>query len=521
MRVILVMFVVMPAFIAPVYGEEVSDYDVGIDLIRCYRNSGDFEKAEILLTLMLREQSANEKILSNDSMIDAIQCYLREGKAGKAETLLNAVLPQYPDNLLSYDTGIDAVKQYIKDEQFQKAEVTLKGMLQRYPDNIELLTMLARILFWQKRYDESLDEYAKALNLQEDEAVKGERAKVEAAKMISEVNALLEKGETNQAKAMLISLFESKREQYNSGYQLGMLYIKEREYDKAVEIFRQLMILFPEDRGFAALYVESLILNGDISKAGEALNALPDDFKAYLSREREDLFYRVRRNYFNITGTFVDYSGNYKNERDASLELSQRIRELTFVLNTLYASRFGLHDSQISLDVYSKLGEMTKRWGYISLSVSPDAQFLPKTAFGGEIYQGYGKSEISLGYKRMNFSDTSIDMFFPGVIFYLPSSFALNEKIYMIPQNSTFSLVSTLNYEPNYRIRSLCSLAAGNAADRFGSVQDVQKYTTVASRLRTEYRFVPSVSVGAEISYEYRAHLYSTYGGTLFSSYWW
>jgi YaiO family outer membrane protein len=164
---------------------------------------------------------------------------------------------------------------------------------------------------------------------------------------------------------------------------------------------------------------------------------------------------------------------------------------------------------------------MTKRWGYISLSVSPDAQFLPKTAFGGEIYQGYGKSEISLGYKRMNFSDTSIDMFFPGVIFYLPSSFALNEKIYMIPQNSTFSLVSTLNYEPNYRIRSLCSLAAGNAADRFGSVQDVQKYTTVASRLRTEYRFVPSVSVGAEISYEYRAHLYSTYGGTLFSSYWW
>jgi YaiO family outer membrane protein len=381
--------------------------------------------------------------------------------------------------------------------------------------------MLARILFWQKQYDESLDEYAKALNLRGDEAVKEERAKVEGAKAIHEAEVLIEKGETQQAKAILISLFESQREQYNAGYQLGMLFIKEREYDKAVEIFRRLMMLFPEDKGFAALYIESLILNGDITKAAEALDALPDDFKAYLSREREDLFYRVRRNYFNITGSFVDYSGNYANERDVSLEISQRIRELTFVFNTLSASRFGLHDDQISLDVYSKLGEQTKRWGYISLSVSPDARFLPKTSFAGEIYQGYGKSEISVGFRRMNFSDTSINMFFPGVIFYLPSGLALTEKIYIVPQNGTFSLVSTLNYEPNYRVRGLYSLAVGNSSDRIGSLQDLQKYTTLSSRLRTEYRLTPSVSVGAEISYEYRAHLYSTYGTTLFCSYWW
>jgi YaiO family outer membrane protein len=191
------------------------------------------------------------------------------------------------------------------------------------------------------------------------------------------------------------------------------------------------------------------------------------------------------------------------------------------VLNALDAYRFGLHDNQVSLDVYSKLGEKTKRWGYISMSVSPDAQFLPKTAFGGEIYQGYGKSEISLGFRRMNFSDTSINMFFPGIIYYLSSGFALNEKIYIIPQNATFSLVSTLNYEPNYRFRGLYSLAAGNAADRIGSLQDLQKYDTVSNRLRAEYRFVPAVSIGAEISYEYRAHLYNTYGATLFSSYWW
>jgi tetratricopeptide (TPR) repeat protein len=322
MRVILVIFIVMPVFIVPVYGEEVSDYDIGIDLIKCYRNSGEVEKAEDLLTIMLRGYSANEKILRNDSIIDAVHCYLKEGEAGKAEALLNAVLHQYPDNLLSYDAGIDAVKQYIKNEEFRKAEVTLEGMLQRYPDNIELLTILARILFWQKRYDESLDEYAKALNLQNDESVREEKEKVKVAKMIHEVDALIERGETHQAEAALISLFESQRAQYDSGYRLGMLYIKEREYDKAVEIFRRLMILFPEDRGFAALYIESLILNGDITKAGAELNALPEDFKAYLSREREDLFYRVRRNYFNIIGSFFAYTGNYENEHDASLENS-------------------------------------------------------------------------------------------------------------------------------------------------------------------------------------------------------
>lgn len=519
---LLAVLLVISVLIDPVYGEDVSDYDTGIDLIRCYRESGEVQKAEDLLEVMLRGPRDDRKVLRNDAFIDAIRCYLREGQLQKAENLLKAAPQQHPEDIsLTYDTGIEAVKESVKEGDFLKAERIVKKLSEQYPDNIELLTVSARLLFWQKRYDESLEEYERIVRLHDDETVRREMAKVEVARIISRADILIGKGENRQAEAILMPLFESKREQYDSGYRLGMLYIKEREYDEAKEIFRTLKTLFPEDRGFAALYVESLILNGEIRKAEDELNALPEDVKTQLSRERDDLFYRVKRNFARVTGTFLNYSGNYKNERDVTLEISQRIREMTFVIAASSVHRFGLHDDQITLDVYSLLGEKTKRWGYLSFSVSPDPEFLAKTVFGGEIYQGYKGTEISLGYRRMNFKLTSVDILLPGVVFYLPSGFSLAEKLYLVPNNHSFAVVSTLHYEPSHRFWGSYSFSVGNSAETIRSATDVVKVPTFSNRLRTEYRFAPSLSMGAEVSYEYRRNLYSDYGATLFSRYWW
>jgi hypothetical protein len=142
-----------------------------------------------------------------------------------------------------------------------------------------------------------------------------------------------------------------------------MLYIRQREYEKAHQIFSELKSLYPDDKGFEALYIESLILMGEIKKAKEKLHALPDDKKTSLYSFRDDLFYRVKRNYLMIKGELYDYTRGIEDGKKYSIRLRQRLFEKTFVLNYSNVQRFGKTDNQFGMDIYSKLGEKTKRWG--------------------------------------------------------------------------------------------------------------------------------------------------------------
>lgn len=422
----------------------------------------------------------------------------------------------------SYDTGIERVKKAIRSNDFIQAELILRQMLKRYPDNQELLSMLARVLFWQKKYDESIEVFKRALQIRYDESLKEELEKVETAKILNESTLMLKKGDIEQAKERFTEIFETKKEEYESGYNLGMIYIREREYKKAVEMFNYLLSKFPNDIGFKALYIESLILNRELKTAKNELFSLPEKEKNYLSIERPDLFYRVKKNYFKISGSWYDsLEEGRSSEQETYLEISQRINNFTFVINTLYATRYGLHDKQITFDVYSSQGEKSKRWGFLSLSISPNAKFLPKISFGGEIYQAFGNSEISLGYRHMSFKDTSVDILIPGIIIYLPYNLSLNERLYLVPKNGAYAILSTIHYEPNHKIRAFYSIAIGKAVDRIGVLQDIQKISTITNRLGLEWRISPDFSVGSEFSHEFREDTYTKYGLTIFSRIWW
>ena len=204
----------------------------------------------------------------------------------------------------NYDTGINVIKVLISNKDFAGAEDVLKTMLKQYPDNTELLSILASVLFWQKKYDESIDTYRKILQLKDDDSLRMKMEKVFLAKIIHETDLMIKEGKTSDAEVILRFLFDSGIEEYESGYKLGMLYIKERDYKKAIDVFKRLKETFPEDRGFTALYIESLILNGNLKEAKKDLYSLPEEIRDYIYREREDLFYRVRREYIKVSGGF-------------------------------------------------------------------------------------------------------------------------------------------------------------------------------------------------------------------------
>jgi YaiO family outer membrane protein len=229
----------------------------------------------------------------------------------------------------------------------------------------------------------------------------------------------------------------------------------------------------------------------------------------------------AKENYLMVKWAFYEYTKGIDDERNYIIELSQKIKKITIITGYSNIHRFGSKDHQIGVDIYSTLGGGTKRWGYVALSISPDADFLPRWTIGSAIYQGYRNFEFSIGYTHMRFKTSTVDIFIPGVIVYFPYGVFLNERFYFIPKNSTSTLVSILNYNPNHKIRGFYSFAFGKSAEDISTLQDVEKFTTYSHRLGIEYRINTPLSIGAELYYRHRKALYDTSGISIFSRYWW
>jgi len=425
------------------------------------------------------------------------------------------------EETINYDTGLQKVRDYTKTKNFQEAETLLKGMLSRYPDNSELLEMLGRILFWEKKYDESLTVYKRLLEVRPSQKAEEDMNRVISAKELQIAQELQDRGNIKEAEERLKLLYNSGRDRYSAGYQLGILYIRQRDYDEALKIFSELRTYYPEDSGFEELYLESLILTGNISMAKEGLNSLPEDRRAKLHDRRDDLFYRVRRNYMMIGTTWGDYDQGMKDERQHDVKWRQRIAEKTFVFSFSNIERFGITDSQAGLEIYSKLGEKTKRWGYLSFTASPGADFLPRWTAEAAAYQGYRNLDLSLGYAHMEFNSSSVDRLMPGIIVYLPYRLALNETLFINLRRGTTTLLSKIHYEPNHKFNCYYSYSSGSSAEEIGSLQDIEKISTYSHGAEFEYRFVEQFSIGAGLKFSRRENSYTQNDITFFAKYWW
>ena len=552
------IFLFFPAFLGhSAHAEETLTYASGIETVRVMIGNNDFAGAEQTLRAMLELFPDNPEVLSllarvlfwqkkyDESLETYRQVLLIGGNGQIREEMEKVLLARLMDNLDAasaegetagseavlrslfemdrekYAAGYKLGLLYMRQKDFSRAEEMFRELSRLYPGNADVLSLLAQVLFWQKKYDESLETYRQVLLIGGNGQIREEMEKVLLAKTSDRVDLLIAEGRNEEARQMLEKLFSEETLLRETGYKLGMLYIREREYEKAVTVFQKLAALFPDDPDLRALQVEALILNGNVGLASHALEGLADDMRDNLRQSREDLYYRVRRNYLKFSGGQWNLSGRPEDEREISMQISQRIQDRTFVFAADNISRYGSHDTQWRLEMYSKLGEKTPTWGYLSFSYSPDADFLPKTTFGGELYYGTGKLELSAGYTRMNFELEPADIFTAGITGYLPYGLSLNEKLYFVPENQSYTLVSTIYYEPNHLFRGYYSFGFGDASEHIVSIEDLLKFRTLSNRVGAEYRFLASSSIGFELSYEERKTLYNRYGGNIFTRYWW
>lgn len=389
------------------------------------------------------------------------------------------------------------------------------------PYDAETTALRGRLAARQKSYDEAIAWFSASLAMQEDTGVREELSRLEAAMQLDKAERAVQEKNRTKAEDIWLDLYNSGRETYQSGYRLGMAAIARRDYSLARDLFSDLAIRYPADSGFRQLLIESLILSGDIEAAQREIAALPPGEFAKLKSEREDLLYRVRRNSLRLAAGWYGYSGGYRDEQDYSLTLTQRLRQFTAVATAEAITRFNRTDSQVGADLYLGKGEGSRRYGYLSLAISPDASFLPRTRAGGELFQAYGPAEYSLGYFRMDFKDSAANLVIPGASLPLPANLTLNERVYLVLDHGGFSFLTTLLYEPTHRFRAGYSVGAGTALDKLQAKSDTERLFTLTNRFTAEYRPDPSYSCGIEIGHEHRAGQYDKAGATFSCRYWW
>jgi YaiO family outer membrane protein len=389
-----------------------------------YFKSGNIEKAK-LYYLSLSEKNPSD-IRSKAGLA---YCYAKEGNLIESYIILSDLEVDYPEdtnNLFSqheviagekidYDSGLKKIVDHRKAREYHEAEDLLKKMLEQYPDNSELLRMLGQTLYWDKKYDESIDTYKKLKKLKPSQETREEMNKV--------INT------------------------------------------------------------------------------------------------RDDTYFRLKRNYLQVSTSYFDYTKGLDSERRYTIKLRERIAGKTFVAGYSNIDRFGKNDNQVMIDVYSSLGK--KRWGYISLTASPDAEFLADWTAGFAVYHGYKKLDFSFGYTFMKFGSSSVHLLKPGLLAYLSHGFTLNETLFINPKKGTATLISRLEYKPNYRFNAYYSFSIGKSSEEIGALQDTEKNTTYSHGTGVEYRFKHYLSVGAAYKFSHREKIYDKQGFTLYAKYWW
>lgn len=207
----------------------------------------------------------------------------------------------------------------------------------------------------------------------------------------------------------------------------------------------------------------------------------------------------------------------YPHESTYTLETSRHMENLTLVMGVSRASWFNQQNSQVALELYPKLfSKADKRWGYLSFSYSPDATFFPRETFGGEIYQGVGGFEVFLGYNRMNFTNTNVNLLSTGTIVYLPYALSLTERATIVMESGGYSLRSALEYLPDEKISIAYSYSFGKSVEAGGAILDV-----ISHKVSAEYRFLSYMSLGGDLHSEFQQNLYQKYGISVFTKLWW
>lgn len=437
--------------------------------------------------------------------------------------------------------------------QISQARQTFQELCSHYPDDMDMLLLFARSLAEEQgataalnqlsewrgevtadllhlkgqlygrllRWDEAVTFLQLAAAKRPSATLQEELAQAKIRLALLDAARRKKSGDLEGAESAWRALYESGQETYESGLAVGRLMLERRQYAKAAKQFEAMSGQYPLDAGLRQLWFEALIRQGDLVQARRVLGQLASQERRALEAERADLMYALYRNNLRLGGGLAGFSNGTPREASLGAAITQQVSQVTGVLQGGWVERYGQHDTQLGLDLYLPLDPSTRRRLMLGGAISPASSFLPRTACAAEISQGLGEWDFSLGFSRLAFTSDTAHLIIPAATWFLPQGWSLSERLYLVVDTGGFTTLTTVSWEPNHQYKGSVALTLGEAGERAGAAEDLQRYFTAGGRLTGEYRVTMSVSFGGELLFEYRDGLYTKVGGGLFGRYWW
>ena len=318
--------------------------------------------------------------------------------------------------------AVTPVDQLIREGKIPSAYALAQTLYQRCPDPVHR-RLYAKLAFWNKEIDtayrlidafdpkEKLYRQIYAAKIIRDLKHGGHPAipkflETDYDVLAARIEAEIRRGNFPRAYRLSRTLYNRYRTKEALEYQANLLLWMKR-YPESLERFQKLgdrkrvreirKIMLEEKLARTDRRITEAWQHSDKRRARETFERLdPAEKDLYRRRYRDNACRVESTRMLGIGFDHVSYSDHRYRDHTNYLEFTLPIERTTIYGKLEDTDRYGLHDTRLSLEIYPPgVGEY---WGYISLSVTPDADFYSHYSVGANLYRDFGSEEIGIGY---------------------------------------------------------------------------------------------------------------------------
>jgi YaiO family outer membrane protein len=359
-------------------------------------------------------------------------------KSKEFSTAIALCLEGLRQNHADYELNFLLGRAYAHSGRWDEALRVLDDLALAHPENTDVLLFRARVKAWKHDYKAAETGFNEVLRLNPGNS--------EALIGLAEIASW--QGDYAGALAFYWQVREKEPANADIYFRVGRIHLWDGNYDKARANFEKARSLDPQ--------------NKEVQRA----------LKMATPRVRDQYELRTECQ----AESFSDSREDYIDQRLAFQFKLSTLGPLILKANT--TARYDSRDYQYGFELYPRL--WSRAYAYIDALYSPRALYYPKTCYLAEIYQAVSSSwDVSLGYRRMNFTAQSVNILLGSIGRYFGQTIAFLRWYYTPDgEGETFSWAVNLR---RYFTDSSYIYAAYGRGSRPFDIVSIEDYSVTRS----------------------------------------
>ena len=329
-----------------------------------------------------------------------------------------------------------------------KVAIVLKH---KYPQSREANETVARLQFWNSKFKQSLTSYKE---LQEIYGKDSYIKEIEQLLNILKGRGKISASSTSKPYAILIA-------------KIDKLYYDGKK--------NQAVILFQSQSNEVKNYIKSTYrLLYDALTMRHMIGVGVTKSMYSIDRQRDESFY--------IEGVFP-------------------ISQYTLYAKLEQTHRYGKEDIRLLGELYPKLPKPF--WGYISFSMTPEADFYSTYSLGWHQYYDIDKWEFGLGYDYSNYTADSTGIWSGEYSYTIDADLTIGQVLYYVPTNSSWAVINRIKYAKSNHTSWSVEYAISHSNEKIENSSIFSGTDSDKLKVSTETAINDTIHMGLDLSFKY------------------